>query len=152
MTDAILNANIFLRYAEANSPQHPIVRVVIPHLMAKGYALFCFEQTCFEFWTVATRPIANNGLGLNPSEADTELTKLLGYFPLLENQPGLFAEWRTLVATHSISGKPSHDARYVAGMNIYGVTHILTFNTIDFARFPGIVALDPTAIAASITP
>lgn len=45
-------------------------------------------------------------------------------------------------------GKPAHDARYVAAMNLHALTHLLTFNTPDFARFPGLVALDPAAVAA----
>jgi hypothetical protein len=32
-------------------------------------------------------------------------------------------------------------------MTVHPVTHLLTFNTADFARFPGITTLDPAAVA-----
>ena len=31
----------------------------------------------------------------------------------------------------------------VAEMNVYGITRILTFNTDDFARYPGIIPISP---------
>ena len=101
---------------------------------------------------MATPPLTNNGLGLKPADADLWLDIFIARFPLIEDKPGLFAEWRKLVTAHAISGKPAHDARYVAGMNTYGITHILSFNVADFARFPGITVLDPAAIAAAATP
>jgi len=148
----VLDANILLRSAEPSSPQHPIALLAVDELIRRGEDLVTFNQSAFEFWVVATRPIVNNGLGLKPHEADAWLDVLLARFPKLDDHSDLFVEWRTLVRTHSISGKPAHDARYVAGMNTDGIAHILTFNVADFARFPGITVLDPVAIAASITP
>jgi predicted nucleic acid-binding protein len=41
-----------------------------------------------------------------------------------------------------------HDARLVASMKANGVTHILTFNISDFARYEveGIVVVDPVTV------
>ncbi|WP_210391321.1 hypothetical protein [Synechococcus sp. PCC 7502] len=38
-----------------------------------------------------------------------------------------------------------HDAHLVAVMKVYGITHILTLNTVDFNRYAGegIVAVNP---------
>ena len=33
-------------------------------------------------------------------------------------------------------------------MRTHRLTHLLTFNVADFARFPGITILDPLAVAA----
>ena len=33
-------------------------------------------------------------------------------------------------------------------MKTHGMTHLLTFNGKDFARFPGVTVLDPALVAA----
>ena len=73
-------------------------------------------------------------------------------FPLLLDPPTLFSEWEQLVTTHAVVGTNAHDARLVAVMLVHGVTHLLTFNTSDFTRFPGITVLDPVAVVSSATP
>jgi hypothetical protein len=74
--------------------------------------------------------------------------------PKVEDPPGLFARWVALLVKYQCKDKVAHDARDVAAMNHHGLTHVLTFNTADFARFPGIVAVDPATImaAAASTP
>ena len=47
---------------------------------------------------------------------------------------------------HDVKGKNVHDARIVAAMNVNGITQLLTFNTADFKRFPGIILLAPGAL------
>jgi predicted nucleic acid-binding protein len=47
----------------------------------------------------------------------------------------IYLEWRRLVVTHGVSGKKAHDARLVAAMTVNGITHILTFNADDFAKY-----------------
>lgn len=54
-----------------------------------------------------------------------------------------------MVAAYACQGKVAHDARYVAAMRAHGLTHLLTFNGADFARFPGITVLDPHTVATS---
>ena len=58
----------------------------------------------------------------------------------------VYMEWRNLVTSHGVSGKKSHDARLVAAMKVHGVSHLLTFNTDDFKRFPGIVTINPSVL------
>jgi hypothetical protein len=56
-------------------------------------------------------------------------------------------EWRRLVITHSVAGARVHDARLVAAMRVHAVTHLLTLNTGDFARYREITAVDPKTLA-----
>ena len=44
---------------------------------------------------------------------------------------------------HSVKGVQSHDARIVAAMNIYSITHLLTFNVDDFKRYKEIEVIRP---------
>jgi predicted nucleic acid-binding protein len=98
-------------------------------------------QVIVEFWTVATRPVANNGLGLTPQLAEVEVRKILATFELLPETPALFDEWRKLVVAHAVSGVETHDARMVAAMKVHGITHLLTFNEQDFERYKGIITV-----------
>jgi len=58
----------------------------------------------------------------------------------------VYPEWRRLVVTHGVSGKKAHDARLVAAMTVNRITHILTFNADDFARYTGINVIDPARL------
>ena len=48
-----------------------------------------------------------------------------------------------------VSGRKAHDARIVAAMKVYGLNHLVTFNTDDFKRYAGITVVDPQDIVAS---
>jgi predicted nucleic acid-binding protein len=50
------------------------------------------------------------------------------------------------VVAHGVQGKQVHDARLAALMLAHGITHILTLNGADFARYPGIVPIDPASL------
>ncbi|MFO0847119.1 MAG: type II toxin-antitoxin system VapC family toxin [Gemmataceae bacterium] len=103
-------------------------------------------QHVYEFWVVSTRPAANNGRGLSAAEAAAEVAFLESNLTLLPDPATLYAEWKRLVTTHGVVGKPAHDARLVAAMLAQGVTHLLTFNGAHFTRFPGVV-VDPRTLA-----
>lgn len=66
-------------------------------------------------------------------------------FPLIADSSAICPEWRRLVVQHNVSGVKVHDARLVAVMKTNAITHILTFNDADFARYAseGIVPVNP---------
>lgn len=148
----VLDADILLRCVGTTAPLHPVAVSALNIPRGRGHSPRTVPHRLYELWVVATRPIASNGFALAPGECDQVSNDLLAAFPLLDDRPGLFAEWRTLVTTHACQGKPAHDARAVAAMNTHGVTRTLTFNGDDFARSPPITALDPHAVAASAAP
>jgi predicted nucleic acid-binding protein len=144
----LLDSNILLRLAQATHPMHATAQRAVTSLQRNGQRLHIVSQNVYEFWVVATRPIAVNGLGLTATETDAELTRLQSLFPLLHDLAGIFAEWHRLVVTHNVLGKNAHDARLVAAMVVHGITQLLTFNTGHFSRYPGITALDPATVTA----
>lgn len=147
--NVLVDANILLRLAEPGHPMYPPAQAAAAVLKGRGDVLCVVPQVLYEFWVVATRPLsANGGLGRTPAAVDREVDVILSGFPLYPDTPAVFPGWRSLVATHAVSGKPAHDARLVAAMQVHGVTHLLTFNGADFARFP-VTALDPAAVAAA---
>ncbi|MBI2805233.1 MAG: PIN domain nuclease [Planctomycetes bacterium] len=145
----LLDSNVLLRLTDPTSASHGIALTAVASLRAQGDVLYIVPQCVYEFWVVAGRPIAKNGLGLSVAECIRELAHVEMSFPLLDDKPMLYTEWKTLVMTFGCQGKVAHDARYVAAMRTYGLSHLLTFNVGDFARYPGLVALDPNTIAAS---
>jgi predicted nucleic acid-binding protein len=144
-----LDTNILTRMAQVGHVQQPIATNAVNALVLRGDIPCLFPQSLYEFWVVLTRPVAVNGLGFTAQQAAAELSRLKGLFPLLPDTPAIYPEWERLVAVYQVTGKNAHDARLVAAMTIHGLTHLLTFNTGDFARYPGITAIDPTTIMSS---
>jgi predicted nucleic acid-binding protein len=51
-----------------------------------------------------------------------------------------------------VRGKNAHDARLVAAMLVHGLTHVLTFNGKDFARFGEIAVIPPDGLPSPVSP
>jgi predicted nucleic acid-binding protein len=148
----LLDTNILLRYAGATDPALATVDTAITTLHSRGEVLCMVPQNVYEFRVTATRPIASNGLGLSIPECQVQVARLKRLLHFLPDLPTLFAEWESLVVAHACHGRVSYDARLVAAMRTHGLPEILTFNTADFARFPGLTVLDPTKFAAPAAP
>jgi predicted nucleic acid-binding protein len=63
--------------------------------------------------------------------------------------PAAYQIWKELVVTHVVKGVQVHDARIAALMQAQDITHLLTLNTKDFARYPFIVAMTPAEVHPS---
>jgi hypothetical protein len=74
--NCLLDTNILLRLSEPESPFHLICKQAIASRLASGDLLFVCAQNFIEYWAVATRPIAVNGLGFEPIQAEAELHEL----------------------------------------------------------------------------
>ena len=133
---------------QPSHPQRETARAAIKVLTARGRDLHIVPQNLVELWVVATRPVAQNGLGLSTAEAATELMRLKSMFPLLPDTPAIYPVWERLVIQYRVSGKPAHDARLVAAMHVHGLTTILTFDRTGFSRYAGIEVLHPADAAA----
>jgi predicted nucleic acid-binding protein len=46
-------------------------------------------------------------------------------------------------------GKPSHDARLVAAMQVHGIKDVLTFERTGFTRYAGIEVVNPADVVSS---
>jgi predicted nucleic acid-binding protein len=141
--NVVLDTNILGRLAEPGHSHYQAALDATAALRKRGDIPCVIPQVLYEFWVVATRPVAQNGLGWTAAQAERELVRIESIFPLVLEGALVYSEWRRLVTTLQIVGKTAHDARIVAAMTVHGLSHILTFNTGDFARYPGITALDP---------
>lgn len=152
MALVLTDTNLLLRSADTGAVMHSRAVEAINKLMEAGHDLCVIPQVCFEFWSVATRPAKDNGMGWASSVVASEIERIRREFVMLTDRPEILDLWLTLVKSHDIKGKRAHDARLAAAMSAHGVRHLLTFNGGDFAGFPGIVVLPPDdVIAGTIT-
>jgi predicted nucleic acid-binding protein len=117
-------------------------------LPEQGRELHIVAQNLIELWTVATRPSGENGLGMTVTQAAAELQRIKGIFLFLPETPAIYPAWEALVIEHKIMGKPSHDARLVAAMQVHRLTAVLTFDKTGFSRFPGLEVVHPADVTA----
>jgi predicted nucleic acid-binding protein len=148
----LVDANILLRLANAADPQHASAVGATDNLHQKGEDLCVVPQNFYEFWSVATRPRANNRLGLTVAEVQSEVARFKRFFIFLDDVPTIYAEWEKLVTFHAIIGKNVHDTRLVAAMTVHRITHLLTFNKQDFHRFTSITVITPNEVIAAPSP
>ena len=138
-----VDTNVLLRSIDVGHAAQPVAQHAMIRLRQSGESLSVFPQNLIEFWAVATRPVANNGLGLSIDRVEVELISLRTLFTLLPDTPEIFPEWERIVVRYQVAGKQTHDARLVAAMSVHNLTHLLTFNTDDFKRFATITAVNP---------
>jgi hypothetical protein len=66
---------------------------VLLRLRQQGIDLCIVPQNLVEFWAVATRPVASNGLGMSPLAIAGEMRGLRNLFRLLEDTSGISHAW-----------------------------------------------------------
>jgi len=143
----LIDTSTLLRTLQPLHPQRETTRIAIKALAVRGKELHLVPQNLMELWVVATRPVSQNGLGLSIMEATAELIRLKSIFPLLPDTPAIYPVWESLVIQYRVSGKPAHDARLVAAMQVHGLTAILTFDKTGFSRYAGIEVVHPADAA-----
>jgi predicted nucleic acid-binding protein len=143
----LLDTGILLRLVDRGNPLHSSIRAAVRVFKARGDTVAMAAQNVAEFWNVCTRPAsARGGLGLSATETNQRLRLLERIVSILPESASAYPIWRKLVVSVGVIGVQVHDTRLGALMQVHGVTHVLTLNTADFARFVGITALDPNAL------
>ena len=142
----LLDTNILIGLADTKASDRPVARQAVRTLLGKGHTCVLAAQVLFEFWSVATRPVNVNGLGLTPEECRTEIDRLRSQFLLLDDTSSVFERWLSLVTDLQVSGKRVHDIRLLALILEHGVTHILTLNSKDFPPIAGITIVEPSEV------
>jgi predicted nucleic acid-binding protein len=142
----LVDTNVWLRTSQPDHPKYEEANHATKSLLNSGQALVVVPQVLYEFWVVATRPTAVNGLGFSALRTDAEVDEILRVGTLYKDDSLVFPWWRSIVAQYQIVGKKAHDARLVAAMLRHGVVHILTFNEQDFSRFNEVVVVHPAAV------
>ncbi len=145
----LIDTNVLLRFFELSDPSNPEIVAALDSLRKSGVPCHVCAQVLIESWVVATRPLDVNGLGFDLEKADGHMDEIEILFPCLPEPEDMAARWRTVVQSYSVLGKKAHDARIVAFMMAHGITHLVTLNPSDFARYPEITAITPSEIVAT---
>jgi predicted nucleic acid-binding protein len=143
----LADTSILLRALQVRHPQHEIAIRAFEILAERGRELHIVPQNLFELWVVATRPIQQNGLGLSTAATLEEVARLKNMLPLLPDTPAIYPAWEQLVVQYGVIGKPAHDARLVAAIQVHGLSGILTFDKTGFSRYAHIEVVHPYDLA-----
>jgi predicted nucleic acid-binding protein len=143
----LLDTNILLRLVDPASTQHTSAVEAIDALKSESSLLCLVPQVIYEFWTVATRPVTANGMGMTAKVADRQVATLLRLFTMLRDERAIFEHWHTLVTKHNVRGVKAHDVRLAAAMLKHDLSHVLTFDPTVFRRFEQITVLNPKQVA-----
>lgn len=143
----LVDTNVLLRSIQQTHPMHVDAERATTLLIIQDQQVSIIAQNLVEFWAVATRPAANNGLALSIDETAQHIVTFRETFSLLPDTPDIFPEWERLVRQHNVIGKQAHDARLVAAMDVHKLTHLLTFNIDDFKRYSEIVVVNPSTLS-----
>jgi len=141
----LLDTNVLLRLIQRRHSHSALATQATNTLDARNETMLMAHHSIVEFWSVASRPISANGLGLTIEDAEFELDGLEKLFRVFPELP-IHEERQRIAVKYRVSGKSVHDARLVAAMIVHGVDQILTFNPRDFFRYTEIAVLDPAQV------
>jgi len=150
----LIDTNVLLRRQQVTSVDYLAAVASVNQLRLRRERLCVARQNLIEFRNVASRPADRNGLGLSYTDADLELDIAERDFDVLPEDDEVYNVWRALIAAKGVSGRQVHDARLVAYMLVYSVTHILTLNGSDLQRYTvlppeigvGIIVVSPNEV------
>ncbi len=85
----LLDTIIIIRAAQPNQPTWPEINQALRAGCPRVY-LCVVPQNIYEFWVVATRPLAQNGFGLPPEDAKSLVDATHGRLTVLRDEGGIF--------------------------------------------------------------
>ena len=110
----LVDTNLLLRQFEPGHAHHHAALDSITRLMENGGAVHVTPQNIAEFWAVATRPSAQNGLGLPVAVVAAALDHIERVFALLPDDPAIYAVWKRLVTAPGVIGNQVYDPSLVS--------------------------------------
>ncbi len=137
-----VDANILVFAANQFSPWHTAAVARLQEAQQDKISLMVNPQVVREFIAAASRPAP----GAPPPPIDPILEnvrRILAGFVLLDENAATIDRLAELVKTVPTQGRQIHDANIVATMLTYGVSTLLTHNTVDFARFAALIRILP---------
>ncbi len=145
--DVFIDSSVLVRLKDPIVPLRSLAERAIELLDAKGFHLLLSTQVLMEYWAVATRPsTARGGLGLTAEEAILDVEAYRNWFATVPEDERLFGIWWRIVQDYKVLGRQVWDARIAAILRLYGIPHLLTFNTQDFLRFDFLKAWSPEKV------
>jgi predicted nucleic acid-binding protein len=142
-----VDTNVFLGATDQSRPCHRRAHRLLSIAGPRGYHLAMSGQIAREYLVVATRPVAQNGLGLATLDALANVQQFRQRVILCPETERVAARLLDLVRQHSLSGKRIHDANVVATMVAQGIGALVSENVDDFDEFDEIEVIDTVALS-----
>lgn len=136
---ALIDTNVLIDATDTRRPRHTLA----VELLERRPGLVLCAQIAREYLAVATRPLADNGLGLPLSGALANVAEFRRVARMLpEEKPSLQALLKLLGEVPCL-GKTIHDAALVAAMRVNSVRVLITSNPAHFSRFGALIEVEP---------
>jgi predicted nucleic acid-binding protein len=137
----MLDTNVLLAATDKGRAEHRDALTILNEWAAGDTTLCTSGQILREYLAVATRPAEQNGLGLEPADAVSNMRAIRERAAFLAEDATVADRLQGLLTDVECIGKQVHDANVIATMLAHGVGMVVTMNVEDFARFERYVSL-----------
>src|SRR6266480_4371210 len=96
----LVDTNVLVRLAHRAHPHSAAAEAALVRLSEDGHELRVVPQVLYEYWSVATRPTEQNGLGFLAETVNADIDWIKGYFAVLRDERGVLEPWQTLVGRY----------------------------------------------------
>lgn len=138
-----VDTNILLSATDTDRAGHANSHSLLEKGLSGELRLFACGQVLREYLVVATRPVENNGLNINPKKAIENVQSFRNCLQLLDENDATSRRLESLISKHKLKGKPIHDANIASIMIENGLRQIFTLNPNDFKAFSAIQPIQP---------
>lgn len=132
---AVIDTNVLLAATDEGRGDHDDAIALLSTWPGLGSTLYTSGQILREYLAVATRPSAQNGLGMTRAAAVSNVRTMRERLHLLAEDGKVTDRLLELLEVVQCTGKQVHDANVVATALVHGVDAIVTINFDDFTRF-----------------
>ncbi len=137
-----LDTNVLLSATDTSRPRHNQARNVFKASLDTGFHLAISGQIIREYLVVATREPEENGLGLSPEDAVSNIETFLKRTAMIEESEDVSDYLADMVSKYNLTGKRIHDANIAATMKTYSIQLLVTENSGDFNEFDEITVIE----------
>jgi len=137
----LLDANILIHSNQPASPHYPAITERLTAFAENNEELAVCPQVLYEYYVVATRPLAQNGYGISADDAIEQINIFKSGYTFIDDPENLISEWQAIINKYKTIGKTAHDARLVALMQAQAIEQIYTMNPADFNRYADIITV-----------
>ncbi len=145
VSELFVDNNVLVYSTNSFSPWHRVARDRLQEARQLGVDLVISTQILREYLAVATRSSTTTG-SPSLSELLDNVRLFRTQFTVVLNSPLVLDHLTTLIRSIPLAGRQVHDANIVATMQVYGIRHLLTHNTADFARFAHLITVVPLVV------
>lgn len=137
----LLDTNILIHANQPASPHYATITGKLKEFARDKQELMICPQVLYEYYVAVTRPLTQNGYGLSSEEAMEQINIFKNAYTFIDDSENVFTAWVSIIHKYKTIGKPAHDARLVAIMQVWAIHHIYTMNPGDFNRYADIIII-----------